>query len=548
MPDDFIDVTSGDLFPILEAMDQGVLITDPCGYILYYNKSHAQMDGLDSHRVKNMKLVDVYELDESESIVMRCLKSNKPIINFTHLYTAKNGRVVNSINSVFPLKKKGRIIGAINFVKNYEYLDDIINRIDGSYKKSPVINETRFSFSSIIGKAPLFQDVLNKAKLSANSPTPVMLYGETGTGKELLAQSIHNYSHRKKASYMAVNCAAIPETLLEGILFGSTRGAFTGAMEKPGLFEQANGGTVYLDEVNSMPVGLQGKMLRVLQEKKVRRIGGEKEIPLDIKLISSINVPVQTAISTGLLRQDLFYRLGVIFLEVPPLRKRASDISILADHFIDKHNRILDKTVQRFSAELQDLFAAYDWPGNVRELENMIEGAMNMVGTGRVIEKKHLASGTLLFSEDPAMDPQDPFVPSAGKEGATGTGPQNEKPGEPGETGKSGASRGRGGRQPESDEKEHLISELKACGGSITQTAQRLKISRQTLYKKLKKYGIDKNRVASDIEKKRIEKTLEDSMGNISRAAETLSISRQLLAYKMKKYNISKNDYRYQSR
>ena len=192
--EEFIDVTSGDLFPILEAIDQGVLMADKNGYILYYNKSHAKMDGLHHEKVLGRKITEVYDLEESSSLVMRCLKKNQSIINRTNLYTAINGKVVNSINNVFPLRKNGNLIGAVNFVKDYEYLDGIISKIEGSYRKIPIKNETRFTFESIIGSTPLIREVINKAKLSSNSPSQVMLYGETGTGKELFAQSIHNNS------------------------------------------------------------------------------------------------------------------------------------------------------------------------------------------------------------------------------------------------------------------------------------------------------------------------------------------------------------------
>ena len=541
MDNKFIDVTSGDFFPVLEALDQGILMADKDGSILYYNKTHAKMDGLENKDVIGRKLVEIYDLDENESTIMRCLRDNKAIINTNHIYTARNGRVVNSINSNFPIRKNGKLIGAICFVKDYEYLDGIISKIEGTYRKIPIQNETCFTFKSIIGQTALIREVLNKAKLASNSPSSVMLYGETGTGKELFAQSIHTYSYRKSAPYMAVNCAALPETLLEGILFGSTKGSYTGAMEKPGLFEQANGGTIFLDEINSMPVALQAKLLRVLQEKKVRRIGASKEIVLDLKIISSINELPQESISNGNLRKDLFYRLGVIFLAIPPLRERINDIEILTDFFIKKHNKILGKNVKRVSVELKNYFQKYHWPGNVRELENLVEGAMNMVGSGWLIKGRHIASDAVFLENKTTIHEK--------KESAvlnSGTALRwNKKDHE------AFLKENRSVRMPDrqkrhgqdNEEKKKILQALIHHSCNVKKASGMLNIARQTLHRKIKKYSIDRKKILENIEKKKIEKTLLDSNGNIALAAQSLSITRQLLNYKMKKYTILKSTF-----
>ncbi|MCF8074613.1 MAG: sigma 54-interacting transcriptional regulator [Desulfotignum sp.] len=536
----YIDITSGDFFPILEAIDQGILMADKHGSILYYNKTHAKMDGLDYKNVIGRKMVDVYDLDENSSTIMRCLKHNKAIINYNHIYTARNGRVVNSINSNYPIRKNGQLVGAVCFVKDYEYLDGIIKKVDGSYKKVPIQNETRFTFKSIIGSTRPMIEILNKAKLASNSPSPIMLYGETGTGKELFAQAIHNFSFRKPASYMAVNCAAIPETLLEGILFGSTKGAYTGAMEKPGLLEQANGGTVFLDEINSMPIGLQAKLLRVVQEKKVRRLGASKEIVLDLKIISSTNEIPQKVIAGGSLRKDLFYRLGVVFLAIPPLRDRRGDMDALTDFFIKKHNRTLNKKVRGVSAELKKHFQVYAWPGNVRELENLIEGAMNMVGNSRLVQRRHIAS-ELIFSEeteDLFIQEKTRILPGKiGREKTTGEISLNSK-----DICAVGAVKN--GMEDDTREKEMIVRALINCLGNVKKTSEKLNIARQTLHKKIKKHGIDRDKILEDLEKNKIEKSLSDAGGNITLAARNLSISRQLLNYKIKKYAIVKESFR----
>jgi arginine utilization regulatory protein len=179
---------------------------------------------------------------------------------------------------------------------------------------------------------------------------------------------------------VGINCAAIPDTLLEGLLFGTVKGAFTGAVDKQGLFEQANGGTLFLDEINSMPIGLQSKLLRVLQEKKIRRVGASGEVPVSVKIISSVNIPAHKAIRERQLRMDLFYRLAVVYIAIPPFREQPEGIETLTRHFIFKNNLALDKQVRGVSEPVMQFFRSYHWPGNVRELEHLIEGAMNTIG------------------------------------------------------------------------------------------------------------------------------------------------------------------------
>ena len=216
----------------------------------------------------------------------------------------------------------------------------------------------------------------------------MLIYGETGTGKELFAQSIHYEGIRKDGPFIAQNCAAIPETLLEGILFGTEKGGFTGAIQRKGIFEQANGGTLLLDEINSMSNELQAKLLRVLQEGYIRRIGGVKDIPIDVKIIATTNEEPLESIKNGTLRKDLYYRLNVIYINIPPLRERKEDILVLSNHFIDKYNFILGKNIHGIEDEVLQCFYRHSWLGNVRELENAIEAAMNYVPHGRRYLKK----------------------------------------------------------------------------------------------------------------------------------------------------------------
>ena len=221
--------------------------------------------------------------------------------------------------------------------------------------------------------------VVEKCRQVAKSDSSVMIYGETGTGKELITQSIHGASKRAKRPFLAINCAAIPETLLESMLFGTEKGAYTGAERREGLFEQANGGTLFLDEINSMNISLQSKLLRVIQDGVVRRVGGAKETHVDVRVLSNINIPPYQAIEEKKLRQDLFYRLGVVNINLPPLRERKEDIHLLTKHFIRLLNKKMLKNVSDIDSSTLELFHAYSWPGNVRELQHAIEHAMNII-------------------------------------------------------------------------------------------------------------------------------------------------------------------------
>ena len=222
-------------------------------------------------------------------------------------------------------------------------------------------------------------DIIAHCKQAAKSDSSVMIYGETGTGKELIAQSLHNASKRANGPFLAINCAALPEPLLESLLFGTERGSYTGAESRAGLFEQANHGTLLLDELNSMNISVQSKLLRVLQDGMVRRVGGVSETHVDVRVLSSINVPPYQAIAEGNLRQDLFYRLGVVNITVPPLRERREDIPLLAKQFIMEFNKKLGKNVSTLHPDTLKLLQEYHWPGNVREFQHVIEHAMNII-------------------------------------------------------------------------------------------------------------------------------------------------------------------------
>lgn len=245
---------------------------------------------------------------------------------------------------------------------------------------------SRISFDDIRGKSEAMLNLKNTARRIARSSSTILITGETGTGKEMLARAIHHQSERRDGPFVAINCAGIPDSLLESELFGYDQGAFTGARKggKPGRFEIANGGTLFLDEIGDMPLCLQSKVLRVLQERAIERIGGTNLIPIDIRLIAATNKTIEDMVLEGSFRRDLYYRINVIPLGIPPLRERTGDIEELASFFLDKYRHIALSNLHGFSSEAMDLLKCYDWPGNIRELENAVEYAVNMETTNLI--------------------------------------------------------------------------------------------------------------------------------------------------------------------
>jgi arginine utilization regulatory protein len=461
-----------DIYSVLSSMHEGVVIADITGKVIFFNQTQGQIDDISPADATGKNLLDIYQVTPETSPIMRCLTTGDPIINEPMVYRTRLGRVCNILSNAFPLYKGGQLIGAVTFSKEYQLLEKVI--LSRTTSDRPVAkissNGTRFSFKDIIASDPQMRSAIRMARMSAGSPSPIMISGETGTGKELFAQSIHNHSPRKKKPFIPVNCAAIPENLLEGILFGTSKGSFTGAIDKPGLFEQANGGTIFLDELDAMPLTLQVKLLRVIQEKKVRKLGSLKEIDLDVKILSSVGQAPLKIIQSGSLRMDLFYRMGVVSIMLPPLKDRQGDMTSLIAHFISKYNRALSEKVETISPEVASLFAGYRWPGNVRELEHIIEAAMNMVDGTRVIHLAHLPPHIFSFAgkDAPKRVPVDPV------------------PGHPPKNGTSLME------TQKSHEQQMLVNALIRSRGNAASAARSLGISPQSFHYKLKKYRINR--------------------------------------------------------
>jgi len=481
-----------DIFGVLANFDEGVIITDQNGRIVFYNDTQANIDSLEPEFVLGKHVGDVYNLDDGSSMILRCLQSNRPILGELFFYRTCRGTVANTIHSVFPLRRRGQLVGVVCFVKDYYLLEKTIAASSHirPHENHGMGNGTRYTFADIVGVGDTFLQAVKMARLAADTPSPIMLCGETGTGKEMFAQSIHNYSNRTSKRFVGINCAAIPENLLEGLLFGTSKGAFTGAVNKPGFFEQAHDGTLLLDEVDSMPLNLQAKLLRALQERKIRRIGGLEEIRIDVKVISSCNTDPHQAIKERRLRMDLFYRLGVVFIRIPSLRELGEGIDAFVRHFIYKNNLSLGKNIRGVDPEVARMFRSYHWPGNVRELEHVIEGAMTMLEGHDVIERHHLSAHFLQAQLRKASGG------IVGEQAAASSASGAESAGEhhppAAEAGRAATESGDLQNFQKTREKEMIHRALMDSRGNIAQAARKIKISRQLLHYKMKKHGLSR--------------------------------------------------------
>lgn len=453
---------------IIKNIDIGINVVDSAGRTIIYNQAMADMEGLDINEVMGKSILDIFpSLTPETSTLLTVLKTGKPIYNRYQTYLNNKGKQIKTINSTIPIMIASGKYGALEMAKNITKEKELTDKIvylhqELASKDIDDRNLKGYTFRNLIGEDEKFLNTIEIARKAAMSSSTVLIFGETGTGKELFAQSIHNESSRKHKPFIAQNCAALPESLLEGILFGTVKGSFTGAINRPGLFEQANGGTLMLDEINSMGHQLQAKLLRVLQEGYVRRVGGLSDIPIDVRILATTNEDPTEILSKGILRKDLYYRLNVIPVNIPSLRERKSDIPLLIEHFIKKYNSILQKDVWYVSNEVKEAFLHYNWPGNVRELENAIESAINMINTGHIIKPEHIPSDiykilsktyknkySLHFDNGLSLD-----------------------------------------KMLEEVEKTIILEALQECGNNISKSSEKLGIKRQTLQHKLKKYGI----------------------------------------------------------
>lgn len=422
----------------------GAIIVDRKGIIEYYFNNRTDINTIVENDIIGKSLFDIYSsISPETSTLMEVMRTGQPILNTFRRQTNYKGEEYGAICSTFPISSGDQIIGAIEIFWYMEERSKYLNIFLAGTQKG--LQNKRHALDDIVSTSGIMQELKEKIIKVAGTSSTIMISGETGTGKELVGQAIHSYGSRSQGLFISQNCASIPENLLESILFGTVKGAFTGAENRTGLFEATCGGTLMLDEINSMDPLVQAKLLRAIEEQRIVRVGGTEEIPVDVRIIAVTNNDPIQCVKEGQIREDLYYRLNVVRLNVPPLRKRKEDIIYLTDHYMDFFNKTMDRKIQGISDSVMEEFYRYDWPGNVRELRNMIERGFNLC-EGHVIEKKDL----------------DMFMFTSGSDL----------------------------KSMRKNFEKHIIQEALNLGGTYIDIARSLGITRQTLNNKMKEYKL----------------------------------------------------------
>lgn len=454
---------------VLESIEEGIVVVDKQGIITMMNPAYYAVLDKKPHEVIGKKVTEVIPNTQLHEVVANG-KGEMTVIQ------KMNGN--NCVVSRIPIVKNGEIICAVGHVvfKDIKDLKRLANEISQLQYELEYYKETlrktlgsKYTFEDIIGESPKIEEVKHVAQKTAKGGSTVLILGESGTGKELFAHAIHNGSSRRRGSFIKVNCAAIPENLLESELFGYEEGAFSGARKggKPGKMELANGGTLFLDEVGDMPLGMQVKLLRVLQEREIERIGGTKTIKLDVRVITATNKDLEDLVTSGQFRQDLYYRLNIVSIHIPPLRDHKDDIPVLCEVLLRKISLKLERFVDCISPEAMKVLKAYSWPGNIRELENILERSVNIMEDGICILPEHLS---------PIM--RKIFKPQQ---------LENE------------STRAELVEIRYEAEKNAILKALDDTSGNKSKAALLLHVNRSVFYEKLKKYGIIYNSPAKKL-------------------------------------------------
>jgi transcriptional regulator of acetoin/glycerol metabolism len=434
---------------VMESLSEGVVVLNKNNIITHMNSIAVKMFGLSNLEWLLMPFENLFERVQGLDKVLPLMGKSQPIndelIQFRVNQTwVKCTITVNTLHAV-----KGGQKGTVLVFSETDRVNRLVKQIGGA--------KAHLTFKDIVGCHPIITKVISTARKVALSSSHVLLTGESGTGKEVFAQAIHNESYRARFPFVAINCAAIPRELMGSELFGYVEGAFTGARRggNPGKFEFADGGTIFLDEIGEMPLELQAHLLRVIEEKKITRLGGQEVIPVDVRIITATNRNLKDEVAKGNFREDLFYRLNVINIALPPLRQRTSDVVLLALHFARNIGQRLGKSQITIDPEALEVMKAYPWPGNVRELQNTIERALNLI-TGTSVKLEHLPQN---ITESLSRTYPNSYSGSSIKEAEINT----------------------------------IINALQKHGGNRKRAAIELGIARSTLYRKLEEFRISLN-------------------------------------------------------
>ncbi len=434
-----------------------ILILDRTGRMVYISEAYARNMGVSIEEALGRHITEIIP----DSRLPQVLKTGKATMGDMY-YRNGNAFWVNRM----PIWEHGEVVGVVaqsiltsdleseNLKRKLAGVVRELNYYKDKYKQ---ISTARGDLDTIISRSPVMEDLKDTLRMISGTRSTVLITGESGTGKELFACAIHNLSERRDKPFVRLNCAAIPDTLLESELFGYEEGAFTGAVRggKIGDFEAANGGSIFLDEVDSLSPNMQAKLLRVIQEREIKKVGSTKTIPIDVRFIFATNKDLYQMMKEGKFREDFYYRINVIHLRLPPLRERPEDIIPLTESFLQKFNQELDRQITGLTPAAALVLEQYQWPGNIRELENCIERAFNYT-TGSVIDTEHLnLPGTTV---PPAEDAIGDYTLKQIRDHA---------------------------------EKTAIQRMLELCGGNKKETAERLGIDRSILYDKIKRYHLN---------------------------------------------------------
>ena len=432
---------------IVDHISDGLLVVDRDGVVKHLNAAAGRILSLVPGQSVGKRFG---ELLDFEPIIAPILESGVGYQDREMIIDSPR-RHLHLIDTAVPIKdRNGRVVSIVNSFREIQRVRKVADRLNGSH--------ARYTFANLIGNSNAMVRAVDEAKKAARGFANVMLQGESGVGKEVFAQAIHNASERADGPFIAINCAALPRELIESELFGYSPGSFTGARKegRPGKFEAASGGTVFLDEISELPIDVQAKLLRVLQEREVVRLGDTRGIPIDVRLVSASNRDLRAMARIREFREDLYYRCHVIGIHIPALRDRPSDIAVLVNFFVARYAGLLSRPVFGFSAAALERLHSYNWPGNVRELENTIERIVN------------LTEHELIEISDLPDELQDWRNPSVAGDAAPPVRP----------------------RSLHEVEREAIAAMLAHCGFNVTEAARRLGISKPTLYSKVREHGI----------------------------------------------------------
>ncbi|HID32884.1 MAG TPA: PAS domain-containing protein [bacterium (Candidatus Stahlbacteria)] len=433
----------GEFWTILNAIGDGVFTVNTNWIITNFNPAATQITGYHPDEAIGKPCHEIFRSRSCRTNcpLRRAIETGERVVNYEMEIETRDGRTIPiSLSTGLLINEEGEIVGGVETFRDLSTL----RRLGEALKE-------KYSFGNIIGKDPKMQRIYDLITTISTTDVTVLIQGDTGTGKDLVARAIHYNSPRKEKPFIKVSCAALPETLLESELFGYRKGAFTGAVkDKPGRFELADKGTIFLDEVGDLPLSVQVKLLRVLEEQSFEPLGGTKTEKVDVRIIAATNQDLRVLVREGKFRDDLYYRLHVVSINLPPLRERSGDIPLLIHHFIARFNRRMQKNITRVSQEVMNILIDYPWPGNIRQLEHTIEHAF-VHCSGKTILPEHLPDEILTKQKPILSDPVKPLAEV---------------------------------------EKDLILETLKRFRGNRKKTAQALGISRVTLWRWMKKYNL----------------------------------------------------------